>query len=151
MFLIGNSGWLRRGWHLENPRYEMLYASLERNAIFSFSSKVNPPSAGFFVPLRCFMKIQKLINSSDKRFHVSFIDGGPVETVSTILSGKSKLPKMLDEVENNSNDKIPVLIFKFDRTKFYVASRNLPDGITRICLGEIKIGMLDDVVEWLVN
>lgn len=95
------------------------------------------------------MNIQKIINSSDNRFHVSFIDGGPVETVNTILSGKSKIPKMLDEVENISKDKIPVLIFKFDRTKFYVASRNLPDGITRICLGEIKIGMLDDAVEWI--
>lgn len=89
------------------------------------------------------------IPPSDKRFNVSFIDGGPVETVNTIMVGKSKIPKMLDEVENISKDKIPVLIFKFDRTKFYVASRNLPDGITRICLGEIKIGMLDDAVDWI--
>ena len=98
-----------------------------------------------------FMNITKLINSSDQRFHVSFVDGGPVETLSTIMSGKSKIPKMMIEVENAANGKIPVLIFKFDRTKFYVASTNLPEEHTRILLGEIKIGMLDDVVEWLVN
>lgn len=97
------------------------------------------------------MNITKLINYSDNRFHVSFIDGGPVETLNTILSGKSKITNMLVEVENAANGKIPVLIFKFDRTKFYVASPNLLQEHTKILLGGIKIGMLDDVAGWLVN
>lgn len=84
-----------------------------------------------------------------------------VETVSNLL-GNSKIIDWYaeSEVDSKKTGKIPVLIFKWNRTDIFIASEFLPDEVTKLLMvrddgSKIKIGLLTDALKipefWIEN
>lgn len=81
-----------------------------------------------------------------------------VEGFNLLMSGSSKIFEWMKEAEIDAGKtgKVPVLIFKWNRTDTYVASPFLPDDVVKMTLTRddglpIKLALLDDaltVVDW---
>ena len=80
-----------------------------------------------------------------------------VDSFSLLMSGSSKIYEWMKEAEIDAakTGKVPVLIFKWNRTAIYAASPYLPDDVVKMTLTRedglpIKLALLDDVVK-MVN
>ena len=81
-----------------------------------------------------------------------------VDSFSLLMSGSSKIFEWMKEAEIDAwkTGKVPVLIFKWNRTAIYAASPFLPDDVVKMTLTRddglpIKLALLDDalkLVEW---
>lgn len=76
------------------------------------------------------------------------------ENFSLLMLGSSKIFGWMNESEVDAlkTGKVPILIFKWNRTDVYVASPFLPDECTKVTLTRqnktpIKIGVLDEVLK----
>ena len=84
-----------------------------------------------------------------------------VDRFSLLMSGSSKIFEWLKEAEIDAEKtgKVPVLIFKWNRTAIYAASPFLPEDVVKMTLTRddglpIKLALLDDVVKvvnWWVS
>ena len=74
------------------------------------------------------------------------------DSFTSLMSGSSKVFEWMKESEIDAakTNKIPIVVFKFNRTPTYIASTQLPESCVRMILkredGDIKIGLLDDVL-----
>lgn len=84
-----------------------------------------------------------------------------VDSFNLLMSGSSKIYEWMIEAEIDAakTGKVPVLIFKWNRTAIYAASPYLPDDVVKMTLTRedglpIKLALLDDVVKvvnWWVS
>ena len=71
------------------------------------------------------------------------------DNVQSLINGNSFIQKWYDEIVIDAAkvNKTPVLIFKFNRSKIFIASENLPASIVKMTVGKIKVGLLDEAME----
>lgn len=75
------------------------------------------------------------------------------DSFTALMSGSSKIFDWMreSEIDAAKTNKIPIVVFKFNRTPTYIASTELPESCVKMVLkrdGEnIKIGFLDDVLK----
>lgn len=75
---------------------------------------------------------------------------------TSLMSGGSKIYEWMkeSEIDGAKTNKIPVVVFKFNRTPTYIASTELPDACVKMVLkreddGDIRIGLLEEVLKIL--